>query len=225
MSATTAPAPIASTRHTVNFFLLSLGIATISFLRAHGRTGVAAGNRFPLYFALIAMELLLVWFVRSGIRARAGTLRTLLGGTWHSWRETGRDMLLAAGVVIVLIAASSLLFVILGGWRSNTAWLLPRTVPDKLLWLLVAATAGVCEELVYRGYLQRQLWSWTGTVVVAVALQAAIFGAAHFYQGAKSALIAGVYGLILGLVAAWRRSLLPGAIAHAWVDMVGGFAG
>jgi hypothetical protein len=47
----------------------------------------------------------------------------------------------------------------------------------------VAITAGICEEIVYRGYLQRQLSAFTGSLPIAVCLQAAIFGAAHLYQG------------------------------------------
>jgi len=30
---------------------------------------------------------------------------------------------------------------------------------------------------------------------------------------------AGLYGLLFGLVAGWRRSLRPGMIAHAWTDI------
>jgi membrane protease YdiL (CAAX protease family) len=53
-------------------------------------------------------------------------------------------------------------------------------------------------------------------------LQAAIFSVGHIYQGWKPALVTGIYGLIFGLLAALRRSIIPGAIAHAIADILGG---
>ena len=37
-----------------------------------------------------------------------------------------------------------------------------------------------------------------------------------------SGVVTAAYGLVFGLVAAWRRSIIPGAIAHAIVDIMGG---
>ena len=82
--------------------------------------------------------------------------------------------------------------------------------------------AGICEELVYRGYLQRQLWGLTRSLPLALVLQSLIFGFGHIYQGWKPAMITGIYGFIFGLVAAWRRSIIPGALAHTIVDVMGG---
>jgi membrane protease YdiL (CAAX protease family) len=56
---------------------------------------------------------------------------------------------------------------------------------------------------------------------VALFLQAIIFAIGHIYQGWKPALVTANYGLIFRLVAAWRR-IIPGAIAHAVVDIIGG---
>jgi membrane protease YdiL (CAAX protease family) len=91
-----------------------------------------------------------------------------------------------------------------------------------LLWAAVAIIAGSCEELIYRGYLQRQLWSLTQSLSVAILLQAIIFATAHLYQGWRPAMLTGVFGLAFGLLAAWRKSIVPGAIAHSLIDIVGG---
>jgi hypothetical protein len=58
----------------------------------------------------------------------------------------------------------------------------------------VSLSAGFCEELVFRGYLQRQFHAATGNVVVAVALQAIVFGLVHTYQGWKPVLVITVLG-------------------------------
>jgi hypothetical protein len=72
---------------------------------------------------------------------------------------------------------------------SRSGW-----TSEIFLWLLVSLSAGFCEELVFRGYLQRQFHAATGNVVVAVALQAIVFGLVHTYQGWKPVLVITVLG-------------------------------
>jgi len=91
-----------------------------------------------------------------------------------------------------------------------------------MLWVLLSISAGFSEELVFRGYLQRQLTALTGSVTVALLLQSALFGIAHGYQGWRSCMAIAVYGALFTMLALWRRSLRPGMTAHAWTDIVGG---
>jgi membrane protease YdiL (CAAX protease family) len=109
-------------------------------------------------------------------------------------------------------------------WPSSSLWgfLLPNGPLESLLWVGVAIMAGVCEEVVYRGYLQPQLWALSGSLPLSIALQALIFGVAHVYQGWRPTIITAVYGLVFGLLAAWRKSIVPGAIAHSIVDLIAG---
>jgi uncharacterized protein len=53
------------------------------------------------------------------------------------------------------------------------------------LWILLSISAGICEEIVFRGYLQQQFQAATRSIVAAVILQGAVFGMAHTYQGWK----------------------------------------
>ena len=85
--------------------------------------------------------------------------------------------------------------------------------------MLVALSAGFCEELVFRGYFQRQFHALTGSAAAAVGLQALVFGVGHFYEGAWAVAQITAYGLLFGLLAAWRKSLRPGMLAHAWSDI------
>jgi hypothetical protein len=86
----------------------------------------------------------------------------------------------------------------------------------------VALTGGICEEALFRGYLQRQLIAFTGSVPVGLILSAIVFGAGHAYQGVRSAALIAIYGLMFGLLAEWRKSVRPGMIAHAWQDTLSG---
>ena len=57
---------------------------------------------------------------------------------------------------------------------------------EMFLWILLSVTAGICEETIFRGYLQKQLHAWLKSAPIAVVLSAAAFGAGHIYQGTPS---------------------------------------
>ena len=220
--ADSAPAPIASSRHLRRFLYISIGIGLAMLLQARGSSPAPVASKVPLYFGLIAVELVLVWFVAIGIRARGLKLTDLIGLRWRTALDGLVDLLLAGGTAAFLRFSGPLLFRLLGRWSSQTGFLLPATHFEIAVWILVSIVAGACEELVFRGYLQRQLWGLTRSLALAVLLQSLIFAAGHIYQGWKPAAVTAIYGLVFGLVAAWRRSIVPGAIAHAIVDVMGG---
>ena len=216
------PAPLASARHLRRLIYITIGIAVAMLLQARGSSPVTGASRVPLYVGLIVVELTLVWFVVIGVRARGHTAIDLVGQRWRSALTALFDIICAAGTVALLRFLGPLLFQLLGRWTTTTGFLLPETWSESLAWIAVSIAAGICEETVYRGYLQRQLWSLTRSLPAALILQALIFSIGHIYQGWKPALVTAIYGLIFGLVAAWQRSIIPGAIAHAVVDILGG---
>ena len=55
-------------------------------------------------------------------------------------------------------------------------------------------------------------------------LQGVAFGLAHGYYG-KLMLAIMLHGCLLGLLAYWRKSLLPGILAHGLQDALGGVVG
>jgi membrane protease YdiL (CAAX protease family) len=217
-----APAPLASPRHLRRFIYIAIGIGVAMLLQARGSSPAPTVSRVPLYFGLIAVELALFWFIALGVRARGYKLVDLFGERWGNVSRGLVDIVCAIAIAAVLRFSGPLLYQLLGRWTSATGFLLPKTPAESIVWIAVSISAGVCEETVYRGYLQRQVWSFTRSLPAALLLQAAIFAVGHIYQGWKPALITAIYGLIFGLVAAWRRSIIPGAIAHAIVDIMSG---
>ncbi|MBZ5510084.1 MAG: CPBP family intramembrane metalloprotease [Acidobacteriia bacterium] len=89
---------------------------------------------------------------------------------------------------------------------------------------MLSATAGFCEEIMFRGYLQKQFLAATRSTAAAIVLQAVIFGIAHAYQGGRRIILIAVYGALFGMLAAWRKSLRPGMIQHTLQDSVSGIA-
>jgi membrane protease YdiL (CAAX protease family) len=217
------PAPLASSRHLRRFLYISIGIAVGMFFHARNAAPAPAASKLPFYFMMIAVEVFFVWFVAMGAKAHGYGLGDIVGRGWRNLVDAGIDILVAAGTVAFLKFSKPILFYFLGRWTSNTGFLLPTNFSESATWIAVSLAAGFCEEAVYRGYLQRQLWSVTKSLPLALVLQALIFACGHLYQGWRPALVTAIYGLIFGLVAAWRRSIIPGAIAHAIVDILGGF--
>lgn len=99
----------------------------------------------------------------------------------------------------------------------------PRTGAELAVFLLLSVTAGVWEELLYRGFLVGYLESRAG-VLAAVLLSSLIFGLGHIYQGRRGVLNTALVGLVFAGLYALTRSLWWLMLAHALIDMGGGMA-
>jgi len=89
--------------------------------------------------------------------------------------------------------------------------------------LRVVATVAVCEELIYRGFLQALLEKFSGSAIVAVLGSAALFAVAHLYQGRRGMVATSVVGVIFSVFRAWTGSLMPSLISHFVADLAVGF--
>jgi len=97
--------------------------------------------------------------------------------------------------------------------------ILPVTIRERWMWLAVSISAGVCEEIVFRGWLLSVLHTPIGlagtTLVVAAA---AAFGLAHSYQGAPGMVLAGLAGALLSVLYVATAGLLVPMAVHAVID-------
>jgi hypothetical protein len=171
---------------------------------------LVAGYTFGL-----VMEWLIVALVWFGIRRRNVSLRDVIGGRWSNWRAVLRDVGIAALFILVSNVVSAILVRILR-LDPGTAvrGLLPHGGAEVAIYLLLALTAGFCEEIIFRGYLQKQFTAILGNPAAAIVLQGILFAFFHGNQGWKFMVIIVTYGWFLGALAYWRRSLRPGMIAH-----------
>lgn len=197
-------------------------------MMAHSGSPTQSMNTSAAYLILIVMEIALVYLVWRGIRAaHVTTLRELIGGRWQSPRDVLRDIALAFGLWLVLIGIVLLWRQVVGVQEMPTtvAAMLPHSPLERAIWILLSVAAGGAEEIVFRGYCQRQFEALTGNQWVALGLQAILFGVSHGYQGIDAMLRIALLGLAFGVMAIWRRSLRPGIIAHAWTDIASGIFG
>lgn len=207
--------PIATRRHTVILILILAAIALAGFAANRKPATRAASSPAPVYVSVLVGQLALVWYVRSGLRGI--TLLELAGG-----RPRIVDLLIGPVLWIVARLLLDALRHALGGSNSRVSGLMPRTVPEQALWIALSIAAGVCEELVYRGYLQRQFTALTSSAPAAIVIQAVLFGVSHAYQDLRSVALITVFAVLFGLVALMTRRLYAGMLAHAITDIVAG---
>lgn len=219
--------------HTALLILILAGLSATGYVTSrHFGSSNPQGNgsesaaRIVTYGATLVEEWLLFVFVLWGERMRSSaTVRDRIGVR----RE--RDALVRdIGIAALAYGAAAIVNGILAlalhpPGRDVVLKLVPHTLPELALWAPLAATAGFCEEYIFRGYFQRQFGVFTGSVWAAVVIQAVIFGFAHGYQGAAQMFIIFCLGLIFGIVAKLRKSLRPTMIAHFAMDFFAGLIG
>lgn len=101
---------------------------------------------------------------------------------------------------------------------ARLAWLLPVSRRERRWWIVLSLSAGVCEELLYRGYLFHFLDAQAGAVM-AWLLSSLAFGCAHLYQGWRGIVSTTATGLMFGLLAIGTGSLAVPIVVHVLVDL------
>ncbi len=99
--------------------------------------------------------------------------------------------------------------------------LLPHTRGELKGFTAVSITAGICEELIYRGFVFWYLSVWTGSII-ALVLSSILFGFAHVYLGFSHVIKTSIVGLVFAIIVYASGSLWPAIIIHAVMDMVAG---
>jgi len=220
----TRQAAIASSRHTIILCLILLGIALVGLFALHSGGGVAApASPSGLILGLIAAEAALLYYVWIGIRRYGIGLRELVWQGRATAMRAVTDLAIGIALFLVLTLVGSLVARWIGaGDTSIVNSVVSAAARHPALWVVVSLAAAVCEELTYRGYLQRQFEAWLRSPWAAILGQAAIFGVSHGYQGWILMLRIAILGTILGIAAWARRSTVPGIVAHFGLDVSGG---
>ena len=98
---------------------------------------------------------------------------------------------------------------------------LPVSREERFWFAVLAVTAGVCEEVLYRGFLIRYFSDgpWHLDLTLALLVSCAAFGLAHGYQGLSGIISTAIGGAMFSIVFFITGSLwLPMAL-HAFIDL------
>jgi uncharacterized protein len=231
-SAPARPPLIAPLWHTL---LLTVLILANSFLGS-SKVGSVHGTsaRILLYGGTIITQFVLILLVWFGIRLRGVSMRDLIGGRWTRVEDFLLDVGIAAAFFVVSILLLAVLRVAVGALdlhnlenqKQETLRMLgalaPHTYMEAGFFLLLSVCAGLFEEIIFRGYFQRQFEALGQNAIIGIVASAVIFGLAHAYQGKRMMFVIGVYGMFFGILAHFRKSLRPGMMAHAFQDSLSG---
>ena len=180
-------------------------------IRAH-RAGFYAAS-----IVVLAAAGLLTLLVAPDLRQPSGLLVT--------WPSPFGALLLPA---ILLTTGGILVVYAFRGLSAHFGWretgvvraIMPVTGREKGVFALLSLTAGVFEELVFRGFLPLFLIPWTGSYLAGALPVAVVFGFLHAYQGRHGIARTAVMGAILSAGVAWTGSLWPSIFAHAALDLL-----
>lgn len=184
-------------------------------------------NRLTLYASTVAFQ----WFAVAVVLWRANAHQI-------SFARLGLAVPnLALTAIVSLVLAALVLtnqFVSLRRLASHPAdaqgvlpqlalKIFPQDSVERLVFFAVVVTVAVCEELIFRGFVQRVFQDWSGGLVLAgILCSAAMFSVAHLYQGRRGVITTFVIGLLFSAVRAWTGSLIASLIAHFVADITAG---
>ncbi|WP_455365835.1 CPBP family intramembrane glutamic endopeptidase [Kaarinaea lacus] len=180
------------------------------------RHGVYLGN----IIALWGMTLLVLgaWFYSGRPAANLGLAPM-----------TGQPALISLVIVIAIIGIAIVFYRTVMRLDKKYNWtfvpeLLPRSKPELQLFLILSATAGITEEILFRGYLIWYLAQF-GNTPFAVIGSSVIFAIAHAYQGLKAIAVIFPIGLLFAFLYLYSGSLLPPMLLHAAINSYAGIYG
>lgn len=164
----------------------------------------------------------------------------VLTWTLASHRPVARLGLRApAGSGVIWAVLASVLVLALQAMQLRSAWrspamrerlrvrfadlgrFLPHTATEMRMFAGLAATAGCCEELVFRGFLPAALAPVIG-MPVAIVLAIGSFALGHAYQGRRGILTAGLAAAVMVALYLATGSLLVPVLVHAGTDVLNG---
>jgi membrane protease YdiL (CAAX protease family) len=215
--------PIAHWTHTLALIVFLLISATVSHQRA--ATAGTSGSPLLRYGSTLALEWLLLGSVIAGIFDRRAFFLNAFAHRERSWLESlGLGVAVyCTGLLTLAVIGSALYFTPLFHKRNEDVIMamLPHTAVQFAIWFLVSLTAGVCEEVIFRGYLQQQFIGWTQRPILSIVVAGALFGSLHLYEGLAAIVPLAALGILFGLVVRQLKGDLRAVIvAHTLQDFL-----
>ena len=105
---------------------------------------------------------------------------------------------------------------------APVAALMPQGREELPGFVSLAITAGVCEEILFRGFVCWLLACVLPAFWMAALGQAVLFGLAHAYQGPRGIVTTGAVGVFMAGIVAVSGSLWAAMLVHALMDIHAG---
>ncbi len=177
-----------------------------------------------LHFCFVVLGFLWTCFaicLGGVITCGKSSFQEVIGRGWNRSLDALRDMgVVLLTLVLMLVIGSLSNRLITPSQHDAAAYrsMVAHNRTEALAFLALALSAGFIEEFVFRGYVQQQCEALFGNAWLASIVQVALFTQGHLYQGMTRLLPVLLIGTLLTVIALWRKSLIPGIIAHGWGD-------
>lgn len=148
----------------------------------------------------------------------------------HPWVRTLVEALIAIVVLITVVLPVGIVT-----WKKLTkrplkyssaalksfGYFFPATWSERRWWVFVSISAGVCEEILFRGFLLQYLhvFPWALNLTLALLISSVIFGINHLYQGAGGVAGTAIVGFVFGLLFLLTGNLLLPILFHGAMDL------
>lgn len=106
--------------------------------------------------------------------------------------------------------------------RATLRRLMPRSDRERRVFAVLSITAGLGEEVAYRGYAIAVIQLLVPGGWTAAALSSVAFGLLHGYQGPIGILRTGLMGFVLAVPVVVTGNLVPSMVAHMLIDIIAG---
>jgi CAAX protease family protein len=183
----------------------------------------------------------LKWYLKLIVASWAlAALVTWTSGGWHNvatiyahapWLPSGeaaRDFVVGL-LVAIIVAQTVMLFQLrrkpeaqakIAKALASLYFILPVTREERRWYFIVSLTAGICEEVVYRGFLIHYLMGAPAMLHVGLAVvgSSLIFGLGHLYQGIRGMIGTTVLGLVFAILYLITGNLAIPILLHAAID-------
>jgi membrane protease YdiL (CAAX protease family) len=197
-------------------------LATLPFIwRTGDQAGLLANTRVLSGFLLLeaAVTFTLLYLV---MKAHGEKLRDF-GLVWQRWRA---DVLFGLAIVPILFGVNAVVSLIFQTYfpkllqEHNPLAELVRTPQDLALFIGTALIAGGIKEELQRAFILRRFQAFLGGANLGLIVWSVVFAIGHKVQGELGMTVAGIYGLIFGMIYLARGTLTAPIVAHGVYDAV-----
>jgi membrane protease YdiL (CAAX protease family) len=202
--------------------LLSSLIAAAPFsFPAHKSTFIMNDARLVSGFLLLEASITLVFLiVIMRIHGETFSLFGLHRQNWSRYTLIGIGIVPALFLVNILVAVLFKLLFPSYYLDRNPLIEMVKTPRDLALFLICGIYAGGVKEELQRAFILMRFRNHLGGSTLGLLLWSAAFAAGHYLQGPQGMVVAGIFGLIFGLVYLASRNLVAPIVAHGLYDTV-----
>jgi len=197
-----------------------VGFPGVSFSSEQKKRIYISGS-FSLF--LMGLVVMLVWILFNRPINEIGLTQPTAVRSW--WWMVILFVFIYLADSVITLSSKSRFDETVDNWKKRTPFL-PTKKSELPEYFLLCFSAGVFEEIVYRGYLVTYCWylfdGYQYQQLLGIVIPAFFFSIAHFYQGAKAVVKIFVLAIFFGYLFVYSGSLLVVMILHFLVDAIGG---